>query len=150
MRNATRERRSTGQAIVAAIAGLAFVLEIAFVPLHLAWNDHVLSGASGAHVHTHGPLVHGGDAHRHEGRHWESDDPKSDHEPHSVADHLDQLVQPPVPSTFGHASLALAPQGLRILPPDSSTCTRAEEPESYPRPPPPSDAAPPRAPPIAA
>jgi hypothetical protein len=150
MPSATRTRRGTSQAIVAAIVGLAFVLQVSFVPLHLAWNDHVLPGASEAHVHTHGPLAHESDGHRHGGSHSESDDPESDHEPHPVADHTDQLAEPATPPTFGHTDPALAPRAFTILPQDMPTSVAMGEPDSCPRPPPPRDAAPARAPPIVA
>lgn len=150
MPSATKTRDSTSQAIVAAIVGLAFVLQMAFVPLHLAWNDHVLPGVTGVHVHTLGLLAHENDGHRHDRRHSESDDRESDHEPHPVADHLDQLAEPATPPTLGHTVLVLAPQALTILPQDMPASVGVDEPESCPRPPPPRDAAPARAPPIVA
>jgi len=150
MRNAAKTRPSTWRAIVAASVALSFVLESAFVPLHLALNDHVLAGTSGAHVHTHGALAHEDDGHRHDGGHSKPGQPESDHEPHPAADHRDQLAEPAVPPNFAHVSLALAPRALTILPADARSSIRADEPDSCPRPPPPRDAARPRAPPILA
>lgn len=150
MLNAGRARRRASETIVAAIVSLAFVLQMAFVPAHLAWNDHVVPGASGGHVHTHGRHTHDDHGHRHDAAHSESDDPESDHEPHPVSDHLDQLAEPATPPTFGHTDLALAPQAFTVLSLDTPTSVRVGEPESCPRPPPPRDAAPARAPPIVA
>ena len=150
MRKAIGKRRDRGQAIVAAIVGLAFVLQMAFTLLHLAWNVHVLPGESGARVHAHGLLVHENDGHRHDRGPSESDDPESDHEPHPVADHLDQLAAPAIPPSLVHTDLALAPQAFTILPPDTAASVGVGEPQTCPRPPPPRDGAPPRAPPIVA
>jgi len=147
MQNADGTRRRANQAIVAAIVGLAFVLQMTFVPLHLARNDHVLSNPSGAHVHTHGLLTREDHGHRHDRTHTGSGD---DHEPHPVADHLDQLAEPATPPTFGHTELGLAPRAFAALALDIPTSRCVGEPESCPRPPPPRDAAPPRAPPIVA
>lgn len=148
MRSVTSARRRTRTAIVAAIVGLALALRMAFVPLHLAWNDHVLLDASVTHVHVHEPLQ-GDDGHRHGSEHSPSDDPRSDHEPHPVADHLEPLVVPATP-TFAHADLAPAPSSFTISSADEAECVSGRDPESRPRPPPPRDTAPARAPPIVA
>lgn len=150
MPSATRTRGRTSQAVVAAIVALAFALQTAFVPLHLARNDHVLPVAAEAHVHGLGSIAHEDHGPRHDGRHSASDDAEPDHEPHPVADHLDQLAEPATPPTFGPTDVALAPPALPMLPPEAPTSVGAGEPESCPRPPPPRDAAPPRAPPIVA
>ena len=47
MQSSNGTQVSASQAIVAAIVGLAFVIQAGFVPMHLGLNAHVLPGESG-------------------------------------------------------------------------------------------------------
>ena len=150
MQSSNGTQVSASQAIVAAIVGLAFVIQAGFVPMHLGLNDHVLPGESGEHVHTHGPFAQGSGNHHHDRRHSEPPAPESGHDPHPAADHSDQFAAPTPPPASGYTGLALASRAVTILPPDAPPPMVGDEPETCPRPPPPRDTGPSRAPPIVA
>lgn len=152
----TRSRRN--QAIVLAVVGLAFAVRWIGVPLHLAEHHHHLEGEHGVHAGSlvgfgqvasgHGEHAPSGHAHVLGAEHPEPGDREPSPTGHSIEDHLDGLAEATLPRV----------QGLDVLAPVAETgwslhrygivrCCPAVWQDS-PRPPPPRDSGPPRAPPI--
>lgn len=134
------------------LVGLALLLQLALAPLHLARHDHLAplhahAGLDDGH-HVHGVHGHG---HDHDGRPSEQPEPGRDpgHAPHPAADHFDLFGEPATAPGGGQLGLALAPQSGAVWIRPVPESAELDVPESCPRPPPPRDAASPRAPPIA-
>jgi hypothetical protein len=153
---ATERAGRRAQPIVGAIVGLALLLQLALAPLHLVRHDHLGPLASAAQLPEHAELdhghhVHGAHGHDHDRRPSEQPEPDRGpgHAPHPAADHFDLVGEAATPPSGGQLDLALAPQAgavcIRPVPESASL----DVPESCPRPPPPRDAASPRAPPVA-
>lgn len=155
----TKVKRSREtQALVAMAVGLAFLLQMAFVSLHLAGNHHFIGSESPERgpfeaESVSGNAGHGHDGHAHRGhRHGSEDsrpdDPDPEHDPHPAQDHIDEffeLAESTPPSQGCHA---LLPQGVVALDPLLPQVRRVEELVTPPRPPPPRSSPPSRAPPI--
>ena len=59
MRRPMRVQSPVSTTFLGAIACLGMLLQQFFVPLHLAWNDHVYPDVHGPHVHSHAVDPHG-------------------------------------------------------------------------------------------
>jgi hypothetical protein len=148
------------QTLVGVIACAGVVLQQLLVPLHLAGNDHVYLGSGERHVHSHGELVHvdtgpeqgAGHGHAHSPTHApeprQGGEPDSEHRPHPVSDHAVLLAKPTAPLILLQAALAPPVHGEPFVLPNGPRLCLAESSEAVPRPPPPRDAAAPRAPPV--
>lgn len=156
-----------GQALVAALVCLSFVLQQTLIPLHLSLNEHtLLAHEHGTEAVTHAPthVGHGHTAadplhvHAYEGigslgglglgLGSDAGSGRDDHDPHPAEDHLEQGIGELVVSLLGQIPLAepppvwtppLAPAALEgVLPPEPFAAAS----------PPPRGRAEPRAPPV--
>lgn len=154
-----------------AIVGLAFVIRWIGVPLHLAEHHHHLSSGLGMQAECHGAHGHGcfghgkldcgavkdgahedgaldEGEHGHGAQRSEPGDRKSEIPGHTIEDHLEGLAEATPPRAHGLDVLAPVTEvawshlGHRLL------RSEAGERADGPRPPPPRDSGPPRAPPI--
>lgn len=134
--------------LVGALGCVCLVLQQVLVSLHLVLSCHVLSGDLTEHVHSYAGDSHASAEHRHSQEHSRHDDSDDDHRPHPIEDHLEQLGGPAVPPTLLHVAIALAPAAHEVVVLDPPTREHPCFEDCAPRPPPPTQAAAPRAPPI--
>jgi len=165
MRQRIDTRRAGWQAIVSGVVGLALVLQLVYVPLHLVRHEHsgpaTLAGALadnalGRHSHQAGHR-HGdhGHVHVHASDERSSDQPRPDdsesgHAPHSAADHLDQSHEGWCPSGVFQQAIVLCASAIAVTGSDASVWWPVVEVWRGPRPPPDRSSSAPRAPPSAA
>jgi hypothetical protein len=142
---------STRRAIPFLAIALTMVFQAVVLLAHLEGHDHTLHGHAHGSVasHDHGPAVDAEHAHAApEGRTLGIEDDGEPHAPHPVEDHLGLDDEPWLSS--GSVVVVLVPleTGAQVPPPLEGHVELVEDPRLCPRPPPPRDQGPPRAPPV--
>ncbi len=152
MRNTLEDRRSTrsraSQALASLVAAVCILLQLIYVPLHLATEEHVHPGEPVEQAHHHAEHIHGVQAHRRSQEALLLEPGDEDHDPHAASDHLIWLVTPPSlddPVAAPLALLCAAPPELVF---DAAAHPALPEVKADPWPPPERRAATPRAPPV--
>lgn len=147
-------RRGVWRQLIGTLACVCFFLRLLYLPLHLAQHEHVSAGAAPEHAHLHAH-VHAQDAHgageRQHGHQPDPtghDDPRDEHRPHPIEDHLEPFGEPVAYSILIHSALNLAPETSGLPGCDLRPNERILLEESVPRPSPLRTQAAPRGPPI--